>query len=235
MGNAYGAQLEALTDQLAGMCRMAEIAMERGTQALLHADLLLAEQVIGSHEDLMAASAAAEEAGLVLLALQAPVAGDLRAIVSSIQIVADLERMGALALHVAKIARRRHPQHTLPEQVDGYFAEMGRIAVDLGDNARQVIVSRDLGRARYIREADDAMDDLHRHLFTLMLDRQWKHGTTAAVDVTLLSRYYERFADHAVEIARRVIFQATGQMPGGRVVTPMRVPRAAQVPVVRGS
>ena len=213
MRTAYHEQLDALTNQLAEMCRMAGIAMERATQALLQADLVLAEQVIGDHEQIIAASARAEEGAVVLLALQAPVAGDLRAIVGSIQIVADVERMGALALHVAKIARRRHPQHTLPEEVNGYFAEMGRIAVDLGASARAVLLSRDPDQARLIREEDDAMDDLHRHLFSVMMDRDWKHGVAAAVDVTLLGRFYERFADHAVEISRRVIFQVTGHLP----------------------
>ena len=211
MRTAYHEQLAALNKQLADMCRLAGIAMERATQALLQADLVLAEQVIGDHEQIMASSARAEEAAFVLLALQAPVAGDLRAIVSSIQIVADVERMGALALHVAKIARRRHPQHALPEEVNGYFAEMGRLAVDLADSARDVLISRDPDKAREIREDDDAMDDLHRHLFTVMMDREWRHGVAAAVDVTLLGRFYERFADHAVEISRRIIFQATGQ------------------------
>ena len=187
--------------------------MERATQSLLQADLVLAEQVIGDHEKIMTASARAEETAFVLLALQAPVAGDLRAIVSSIQIVADVERMGALALHVAKIARRRHPQHTLPEEVNGYFSEMGRVAVDLATSARDVLLSRDPEKARQMREDDDAMDDLHRHLFSVMMDREWKHGVAAAVDVTLLGRFYERFADHAVEISRRVIFQVTGQLP----------------------
>lgn len=213
MRTAYHEQLAALTQQLAEMCRMAGVAMERATQALLQADLVLAEQVIGDHEKLSSASARAEEAAFVLLALQAPVAGDLRAIVSSIQIVADVERMGALALHVAKIARRRHPQHTLPEEVNGYFAEMGRVAVELGDSAREVILSRDPEKAARIREEDDAMDDLHRHLFSVLMDREWRHGVASAVDITLLGRFYERFADHAVEISRRVIFQVTGQLP----------------------
>lgn len=211
MRSAYGAQLAVLTDQLAEMCRLAGIAMERATLALLHADLTLAEQVISDHRDILAASAAVEKTGFALLTQQAPIARDLRATVGAIQIVADIERMGALALHVAEIARLRHPQSALPEDVNGYFAEMGRIAVDLAANAHLVIMSCDLGRARYIREADDAMDDLHRHLFTMLMDREWPHGTAAAVDVTLLGRYYERFADHAVEISRRIIFQATGQ------------------------
>ncbi|KRE26525.1 PhoU family transcriptional regulator [Mycobacterium sp. Soil538] len=213
MRTAYHEQLEGLTNQLGEMCGLAGVAMERATQALLQADLALAEQVITDHEQIVAMSVRAEESAFVLLALQAPVAGDLRAIVSSIQIVADVDRMGALALHVAKIARRRHPQHALPEEVNGYFAEMGRVAVELGHSAQEVLLTRDPEKAARIREEDDAMDDLHRHLFTVLMDREWKYGVAAAVDVTLLGRFYERFADHAVEIARRVIFQVTGHTP----------------------
>lgn len=212
MRSAYGAQLAVLTDQLADMCQMVGTAMERSTLALLDADLPAAEHVIGEHQNILLASAGVEETGLALLTRQSPLARDLRSIVGSIQIVADIERMGALALHIAEIARRRHPHSALPQEVEGYFAEMGRIALDLAANAHQVIVSCDLGRARYIREADDAMDDLHRHLFTVLMDREWRHGTAAAVDVTLLGRYYERFADHAVEISRRIIFAATGHV-----------------------
>ena len=213
MRTAYHDQLDALTAQLGEMCGMAGIAMERATQALLQADLVLAEQVITDHEQISAMSAHSEETAFVLLALQAPVAGDLRAVVSSIQIVADVDRMGALALHVAKIARRRHPQHALPEEVNGYFAEMGRVAVELGNAAQEAVVSRDPDMAARLREEDDAMDDLHRHLFTVLMNRDWKYGVAAAVDVTLLGRFYERFADHAVEIGRRVIFLATGKLP----------------------
>ena len=213
MRTAYHEQLDDLAALLGEMCGLAGTAMERATQALLQADLVLAEQVISDHEQIAAMSARAEEAAFVLLALQAPVAGDLRAIVGSIQIVADVDRMGALALHVAKIARRRHPQHALPEEVNGYFAEMGRLAVELGNSAQDVLVTRDPEKAARIGEEDDAMDDLHRHLFTVLMDREWKHGVAAAVDVTLLGRFYERFADHAVEVARRVIFQVTGKHP----------------------
>src|ERR1700754_4961846 len=218
MRTAYHEQLDALTDQLGEMCGLAGAAMERATQALLQADLVLAEQVITDHDHITAMSLRAEESAFVLLALQAPVAGDLRAIVSSIQIGADVDRMGALALHVAKIARRRHPQHALPEEVNGYFAEMGRVAVELGNSAQEVLITRDPEKAARIREEDDAMDDLHRHLFTVLMDREWKHGVAAAVDVTLLGRFYERFADHAVEVARRVIFQVTGKHPDEEVI-----------------
>jgi phosphate transport system protein len=218
MRTQYHEQLDSLTDQLGAMCELAGTAMERATQALLQADLVLAEQVITDHDQMSALSTRAEESAFVLLALQAPVAGDLRSVVGSIQIVADVDRMGALALHVAKIARRRHPQHVLPEEVNGYFAEMGRVAVELGHAAREVLITRDPEKAARIQEEDDAMDDLHRHLFSVLMDRDWKYGVTAAVDVTLLSRFYERFADHAVEVARRVIFQVTGVYPDGETI-----------------
>lgn len=211
MKSAYGEQLAVLNDQLAEMCRLAGLAMEGATLALLHADLHLAEKVIGDHPNIVSAGVGVEEAGFALLTRQAPMARDLRVIVGSVQIVADIERMGVLARHIAETARRRHPQSALPEDVNEYFAEMGRIALDLSASAYQVIVSCDLGRARYIREADEAMDQLHRHLFTVIMGGTWKHGPAAAVDVTLLSRYYERFADHAVETSRRTIFQATGR------------------------
>jgi phosphate transport system protein len=214
MRTAFHDQLDSLTQTLSRMCGLAGTAMERATQALLQADLVLAEQVITDHDELVRMQTHAEEASFVLLALQAPVAGDLRMVVGSMQNVADAERMGGLALHVAKIARRRHPDRALPEEVDGYFAEMGRIAVDLGNSAQEVVLSRDPRRAAQIRQDDDAMDELHRHLFTVLMDKEWRHGVASAVDVTLLGRFYERFADHAVQIGRRVIFQVTGATNG---------------------
>lgn len=213
MRTAYQEQLEELTNVLGEMCELAGTAMSRATQALLQADLAVAEEVIGDSERMAQLSARAEEQSFALLALQAPVAGDLRGVVSGFQIVADADRMGALALHVAKVARRRHPAKALPEEVNGYFAEMGRLAVTLAKNAHEVLVTGDPQAALRLQEDDDAMDDLHRHLFTVLMDREWQHGVAAAVDVTLLGRYYERFADHAVLIGRRVVFTATGKTP----------------------
>ncbi|WP_024332915.1 phosphate signaling complex protein PhoU [Gordonia hirsuta] len=213
MRDAYREQMDALNALLGEMCDTVGAEMERATQALLEADLELAEQVITDHDQLAERSAEAEELAFELLALQAPVAGDLRSVVGGFQLVSEIDRMGALALHVAKVARRRHPSRVLPEEVAGYFVEMGRLAVELARNAHQVLESQDYEDALSLMEDDDAMDDLHRHLFTVMMDRDWEHGVASAVDVTLLGRYYERYADHAVSIARRVVFQATGKTP----------------------
>src|ERR1700740_1767037 len=168
MRTAYHEHLSEWSERLGEMCGLAGMAMERATQALLQADLVLAEQVISDHEKIADMSTQAEESAFVLLALQAPVAGDLRSIVSAIQMVADTDRMGALALHVAKIARRRHPQHALPEEVNGYFAEMGRVAVELGNSAQEGVLSRDPQKAAQTAEQDDATGGLPRPPFSAL-------------------------------------------------------------------
>jgi phosphate transport system protein len=115
---------------------------------------------------------------------------------------------------VARAARRRHPQPVLPDEVAPYFAEMGRVAVALATKAAEVIRTRDVATAAQLEQDDDAMDDLHRHMFTVLMDRSWSHGVGPAVDITLLARFYERYADHAVAVARRIVYVVTGQMPG---------------------
>lgn len=214
MRDAYTEKLDELAGALAGMCEDVATAMEKATRALLEADLKLAEQVIDEDLKIDEIRHAAEEKAFALLVLQAPVATDLRIVVSAIHGAGDIERMGDLALHVAQAARRRHPQPVLPAEIAPYFAEMGRIGVELARKAVSVIETRDLAAAAELESDDDAMDDLHKHMFTVLMDRNWDHGVEAAVDVTLLARFYERYADHAVAVARRIVYVITGQMPG---------------------
>lgn len=193
------------------MSRLAATAMESATQALLHADLVLAEQAITDGVEITTLGSYVEEDALAVLALRAPIAGDLRTIVSAIQIANDICGMGTLACHVAKIVRSRHPQRALPPgEIRKYFSEMSGVAVELGHGAGDVLLSHDPRIAAHMRQEDKAMDDLLGRLFTLT-DHEWRHGVVAAVDVTLLGRFYRRFANHAVEVARRVITQ-TGRV-----------------------
>ncbi len=92
------------------------------------------------------------------------------------------------------------------------------MGVALARKAGEVIRTRDLAVAAQLENDDDAMDDLHRHMFTLLMSRNWTHGVAAAVDVTLLARFYERYADHAVAVARRTVYVVTGRMPGSLAV-----------------
>ncbi len=200
----YHQQLAELTTVLSGMCDLSGQLMARATAALLSADLAVAERVISDHADIVALSAQAESAAFGLLARQSPVAGELRLVVGAFRVIADIDRMGSLALHVAKMARRRHPATAVPADVAGYFGEMGRLAVHIATETSQLISSENPGPADRLQRDDDAMDDIHRHLFTVLIDRDWGYGVQAAVDITLLSRYYERFADHAVQIGVQI-------------------------------
>ena len=215
MRHAYHSQLAALNTDGAAMCRMATDAMRDAHLALLRADLELAEIVIDRDRELDRMRGWAEEAVMQLLALQAPVATDLRAALASLWMAADAQRMGTLAIHVAKAVRRRHPDSALTDAVRPVFEQMGTVAVALGQAAERCIADRDVALALTLDADDDAMDRLHRDLFAVLMSPTWSDGIPAAVDISLLGRFYERFADHAVAIARRVVFTVTGRNVGG--------------------
>ena len=216
MRDAYHDHLDELTASLVRLTALVAGAVGRATQALVDADLDLAQQVISQDVAIDAMYAAIEEQAFDLLARQQPVAGDLRAIVTSLRIVADVERAGDYATHVAEVARRRHPSSALPAQLAPTVLEMGQMVQRIVAKAGAVIASRDLKLAAEIEHDDDVIDALHQRLFGVLLDDTWTGGVEAAVDVILCSRYYERAADHAVSIARRTVYLITGE----RVVEP---------------
>ncbi len=204
-------ELQSLSDLLVEMSRLVGSAIARATTAMLDSDLSLAESVISADEQVDALQAEFEERSLSLLALQQPVATDLRTIVTGLRMSADLERMGDLARHIAKLARMRHPRSAVPSEARGIVMQMGQVAEQIVAKTGTVIALRDLQAAAELEGDDDAMDELHRQLFTLLLDEDWPHGIEAAIDVTLCGRFYERFADHAVSVARRVVYLVTGE------------------------
>ena len=211
MRDQFHEELDAITGGLAEMAHLAGSAMSRASTALLDADLTLAESVIAADEQLDALQRELEERALALIARQQPVATDLRTIVTSLRMSADLERMGDLARHVAKVARLRYPESAVPAELRGTLIEMSQIAERLVGKAGSVIASKDVADALQLERDDDDMDRLHRELFRSLLHPSWSHGIEAAIDVTLLGRYYERFADHAVSVARRVVYLVTGE------------------------
>jgi phosphate transport system protein len=210
MRDAYHDELESLTDRLVEMTRLVRSAMSRGTTALLDADLQLAESVISQDAEVDRIYNELESAIYELMALQQPVAVDLRTVVTALRMASDLERMGDLAEHIAKIARMRHPVSAIPAELRDTIVEMGAIAENLITKTGSCIASRDIDLAKELEEDDDAMDRLHRRLFRVLLSDDWSHGVEAAIDVTLAGRYYERYADHAVRVARDVVYLVTG-------------------------
>jgi phosphate transport system protein len=149
-----------------------------------------------------------------MLARQQPVAGDLRVIVAGLRGVADLLRMGDLAGHIAEIARLRYPGCAVPDSLRGTVSEMSASALSMAQKAAEAVASLDVARARELELDDDRVDALRRELFTRMLSPDWTAGVEPAIDLALAGRYYERFADHAVEVARLVVYMVTGERPG---------------------
>ncbi len=210
MREAFELELVGIRDLLIELAIGAGAAMNTATQAMLDADLDAAESVIIGDDALDDLTGRIERACYDAVARQQPVARDLRLVVSSMQVSSSLERMGDLADHVAKLTRMRHPRSSVPEDVRPMFTQMGTVADQMATRTAALLQSLDLAEASAILAMDDEMDRLHHDLFAAVLAPTWTHGVEAAIDTTLMSRYYERYADHAVAVARRVIQLETG-------------------------
>ena len=211
MRDAFHEELDAIQATLVTMGEMVSVAMSRSSEALLKADVKLAEQVISEDEKLDTIQHDLEARAINLMARQQPVAQDLRILVTSLRMSADLERMGDLCHHIAKLARMRYPEVAVPAELVKTIESMGTTAVKIIEKSTRVIKTQDLQAAIELETDDDEMDKLHRELFIALLDDSWTHGIETAIDMTLLGRYYERCADHAVSIARRVYFLVKGE------------------------
>lgn len=211
MREDYTLKLSQIDEALVSMAQLVGQSISLATHALLEDDLASAEQVITGDEHINQLNAEVEEMTSRVAALQAPVATDLRLVMGAIRMAGSLERMGDLAVHIAKQVRLRYPSPSIPAELRETFAKMGQAASKIVEQTSEVIASRDTSLADDIKTYDDTLDDLHRELFTVVLSDDWKHGVEAAIDVTLLSRFYERFGDHAVSVARRVIHIVTGE------------------------
>ncbi|SHH18244.1 phosphate uptake regulator, PhoU [Jatrophihabitans endophyticus] len=213
MRDVFHDEMDEIGAGVAEMIRLVAAAIDEATGALLGGDLGRAERVIEADVQVDALREDLEDRSFQMIARQQPVATDLRTLVTTLHLVADLERMGDLALHVAKIARLRYPDLAVPAEARDVIAQMGDVAKSLVQKVADVVEGRDIQLAQAIEAEDDSMDALRRKLFTLVLSPRWGHGTEAAIDMTLLGRYYERYADHAVAVARRTIFIVTGVRP----------------------
>ena len=211
MRSAYHDHLDLVVDELVAMTHQVQQSVARATHALMTADAAVAEQVVAADAEIDAIRDRIEDQVFELLALQQPVAGDLRMLVAASRMVADLERMGDLSVHVAKVARLRAPEAAVPAEMTPTMTRMAEVAVDMVGAAARAIADRDVDAARELEQEDEEMDELRRRSFRLMLGENWAHGVEPAIDLALLGRYYERIADHAVSLARRVVYLVTGE------------------------
>jgi phosphate transport system protein len=211
MADSYQDKLDEVNADLVAITRFVGSAMNQATQSLLDADLTIAEKVIESDARIDTLCSSVEERCFDIISLGHPTEADLRLVIGALRIATSLERMGDLAEHIAKQARMRYPKPSVPQELRATFAIMGGVAEAIVSKTGSVIANRDVSLATDIAHHDAEMDNLHRELFTIVLSPTWKHGVEAAIDVTLLSRYYERYADHAVSVTRRVVNVVTGE------------------------
>lgn len=210
MRDTYRDQLEDIELDLARMVDIVRTAVHEATDALLNTDLALAEQVISNDQTLDDLAEEVERRSFSLLARQAPVAGELRTVFSAIRMLTELTRMGDLAAHVAKIARLRFPECAVPDTLRDNVSRMGAVAESMVESAGSTLRNRDVEAALALGDQDHVMDELRRDQFRVLITDSWPHSVQAAVDIALLGRYYERIADHAVEISGRLVYIVTG-------------------------
>jgi len=204
-------ELDNVSQSLVDLTAMVSASMTKATTAILSCDLKLAEEVIATDVKIDDYQHENDSRIIDIIARQQPVARDLRALVTALRMGSDLERMGDLSHHVAKVARLRHPNAAVPPELVAIIEAMGVAAVAITETTGVVIATRNTEMALEIERDDDVMDDLHRKLIAVLIEPTWKHGIETAIDLTLLGRYYERYADHAVSISRRVYFLVTGE------------------------
>jgi phosphate transport system protein len=209
--SAFQDELDGVTQSLSELSTLVSSAITQATHALLTADLSEAEAVIAADDRVDEIQHELDARIIDIIARQQPVASDLRALVTALRMSADLERMGDMAHHIAKITRLRHPGAAVPSELLLTIEEMGKVARLISDKVGGIINSKDIDKALEVEKDDDEMDLLHRKLFTVLLNPSWPHGIETAIDMTLIGRYYERYADHAVSVSRRIHFQVTGK------------------------
>lgn len=219
MREVFHQSLEDVQSRLVEIADLVAVAIDRATRAFGSSDVSLAEEVIEADAIIDEKAVALDELAIEILARQQPVARDLRIVVTALRVSASLERMGDMAEHIAQLARSRFPERAIPKGLKSTFTRMGELDVEVARRLAELLRTQDLRIADEIRDVDDDIDELHVSVFEKVLGDSWKGEATATVDATLASRYHERFADHAVSVAKKVVYLATGDWAGADDVT----------------
>ncbi|MGN6326766.1 phosphate signaling complex protein PhoU [Pseudolysinimonas sp.] len=210
MREVFQQELREVQDRLVEISALVSDSIENAVTAFNDSNVSLAETVIQDDPKIDALAAELDELAIQILARQSPVARDLRIVVSALRVSASLERMGDIAEHIAQLARYRFPEKVVPKSLRPTFKEMGALDVNVARKLTELLRTEDTSLAEEIRDTDDRIDALHLSVFDKVLGETWKGGAAETVDATLASRYHERFGDHAVSIAKKVRYLATG-------------------------
>jgi phosphate transport system protein len=207
----FQAELHQIGEELIEISQLVSEAIQRANSAFQTADTELAQEVIAADARIDFLQNSLDERAIDILALQGPVASDLRMIVGALRMSASLERMGDLARHVAQLARLRFPANVIPEAIRPTFDELAALDVQIAAKVTELLETRNLDLGNEISAANARVNELHASVFRTVASEDWKESAPTTVDVTLASRYYERFADHGVSVARKVTYLVTGE------------------------
>ena len=210
MREVFQQELREVQERLVEIATLVAVSIDNATRAFNESNVSLAETVIADDEKIDVAALELDELAINILARQQPVARDLRIVVSALRISASLERMGDMSEHIAQLARYRFPDKVVPKSLRPTFVEMGRLDVVVAHKLTELLRTQDPRLAEEIRDEDDKIDELHVSVFDKVLSEAWKGQAADTVDATLASRYHERFADHAVSIAKKVQYLISG-------------------------
>ncbi|NUP75779.1 MAG: phosphate signaling complex protein PhoU [Sinomonas sp.] len=214
MRKVFQEELKLVHDELVDIARLVATALEKAVESFQTADVDLAQEVIAEDARIDFRQTSLDERAIDILALQGPVASDLRTLVGSLRMSASLERMGDLARHIAQLARLRYPENAVPEPLAQTFARMAELDRQIIDDVADLLESHDLSLVAKIQGANAEIDELHAGVFRAIAGPSWKGSPALAVDAALASRYFERFADHGVSVARKVSYLVTGEWDG---------------------
>ncbi|WP_029151251.1 phosphate signaling complex protein PhoU [Microbacterium indicum] len=220
MREVFHDTLEDIQGRLVEVAELVSEAITKAVDAFTHGDVALAEEVIANDEQIDALAVSVDEIAIETLAMQQPVAHDLRVIISALRATASLERMGDLAEHIAQLVRSRYPERAIPKGLKGTFKKMGEKDVVAARTLVELLRTQDLKYAAELRDLDDDIDELHASVYERVLGDSFSGEIPGAIDATLASRYHERFADHAVSVAKKVVYLATGDWAGADDVVP---------------
>ena len=211
MRKVFQAELQSIGEELTHMSQLVAEAMDRAFDSFENADTEIAQEVIAGDAKIDFLQNQLDERAIDVLALQGPVASDLRMIVGSLRMSASLERMGDLARHIAQLARLRFPQKVVPGSIAPVFREMADIDIQIARKLGELLTTRELSIAKEIIALNARIDELHVGVFKAVADPSWNESAPTTADVTLTSRYLERYGDHGVSVARKVTYLVTGE------------------------
>ncbi len=211
MRKVFQAELHQIGEELIEISRLVTEAMRKAAEAFENADIELAEEVIAADARIDFMQNDLDERAIDVLALQGPVARDLRMIVGALRMSASLERMGDLARHIAQLARLRYPEQVIPASIAGTFKELAELDIAISAKVSDLLETRNLELTNDIAAHNARINELHAGVFKAIAASDWDASAPTTVDVTLASRYFERFADHGVSVARKVAYLVTGE------------------------